>query len=128
MTSRTQVADYLADKIFTGTNSKKVMTEVAAWLQAHNKTRQVDYLVNDVARALTKHGYYCISVTSARELSVTTKKQVEISIKDMTGATTLECTYTVDHKLIGGIVIKTPEAELDASFQSRLAKIIEGVK
>ena len=85
MTSRTQVADYLADKIFTGTNSKKVMTEVAAWLQAHNKTRQVDYLVNDVARALTKHGYYCISVTSARELSVTTKKQVEISIKDMTG-------------------------------------------
>ncbi len=128
MTSRTQVADYLADKIFAGTNSKKVMSEVAAWLQAHNKTRQVNYLVNDVARALTKHGYYCVSITSARELSQVTKKQVETSIKDMTGATTLECTYRVDRKLIGGIIIKTPEAALDASIQSRLAKIIEGVK
>jgi F0F1-type ATP synthase delta subunit len=128
MTSRTQVADYLADKIFTGNNSKKVMIEVAAWLRSHNKTRQVDYLVSDVARALTKHGYYCISVTSARELSVATKKQVETSIKAMTGAITLECTYSIDHELIGGIVIKTPEAELDATIQSRLAKIIEGVK
>jgi F0F1-type ATP synthase delta subunit len=127
MTSRTQVADYIANQIHDGKKSSTLITEVAAWLRAHGKTRQVQYLVNDVATALTKFGYYCVSITTARELNNEAKKNVENSIIAMTGAKKLECSYAINPALIGGIVISTPDATLDASIQKQLAKIIEGV-
>ena len=127
MTSRTQVADYVAEQIHSGKKSSSLIIEIAAWLRAHGKTRQVQYLVNDVAASLTKFGYYCVSITTARELNDSAKKNIESAIVSMTGAIKLECSYVVDRALIGGIIISTPDAALDASIQTQLAKIIEGV-
>jgi F0F1-type ATP synthase delta subunit len=127
MASRTAVAQYLAATLLGGGDRQKAVNEAAAWLTTHGKSRQAVYLAQDVAKALANQGYLFATITTARPNDATTKKEIELFLQKETKATTVECAYMVDQKIIGGVLITTPYGTLDASVKATLATIIEGV-
>jgi F0F1-type ATP synthase delta subunit len=126
MTSRTQVADYLADHLYDADRSSAIQSS-ANWLKENNKTRQAPYFISDVINSLSKKGYLFAKITTARLASNDTKSIVIEYIKNLPGVNKVECEWVVDPEIIGGTIIETPIGILDSSVKGRLAKIVEGV-
>ena len=126
MSSRSAVAQHVAEVMMSGGDRNKAITEAAAWLMTHGKARQVSYLANDIAQALADKGYLFARVTTARPITESTKQQITQFIKTETQAQTVECEYFIDESLIGGALIATPYGTLDASVKAALSTIIEG--
>lgn len=126
MTSRTQVADYLAEHL-DDKDRNKIIDAAADWLRANNKTRQAPYFISDVVSALSKKGYLFAKITTASTASAETKNTVIKYIENLPGIENVECEWLVDPKIIGGTIIETPIGTLDSSIKGRLAKIVEGV-
>ena len=127
MSSRTKVAQHVADVIRDGGDRQTALRDVAAWLSDHGKTRQATYVVKDVMQSLADNGYVVAEITSARPLSAASKKSVESYLLSLPGVINIECSYKCDASLIGGLRIDTSLGVLDASVRARLAKIVEGV-
>lgn len=124
MVSRTQIAAFVADKL--STDRETAVRSAAAWLVASGRSGQARYLARDVARELAARGYVLVRVTSARPLDSAALQEIEQFIKHETHATSVEVETAVDPGLIGGVRIETPEAQLDASIRTKLARFIEG--
>lgn len=125
MITRTQVADHLATEL--GNDRAQVIKEAAAWLVASKKTRQSQYLVNDIARALHRKGYLFARVSSAHELDTGSRKEIEDYLKDL-GREYVETQYLIDTSLIAGIKIETPTEVLDATMRMKLDRLVEGLQ
>lgn len=125
MTSRAQVAAHVAALL--PTDRSGAVHAAAAWLVSTGRSGQSGYLARDVAQALAARGYLTASVTTARPLSAGARERLEAFIREATGADRLELETQVDPKLIGGAIIETPDAQLDASIRTKLAKFVQGV-
>lgn len=125
MTSRVQVAEYVAGKL--ATDRGEALREAASWLVAHGKARQARYLAHDVAQVLADRGYVYAQITTARPISAYARKRVEDFIRDHTGAKQIELVVTVEPGVIGGALIEIPGSELDSTVRTKLAKFVEGV-
>jgi len=126
MSSRTMVARHLAGALLSGKDRATVTLEAAAWLKSRGKTRQANYLAQDVAVALADSGYVFVQFVTARPVSAATKQSLIAYVTESTKAQNIECEFTTDAKLIGGVLVHTPYGTLDASVRARLAKIVEG--
>lgn len=119
--SRRKIATYLADQLAAGTPTGPLFTAAAGYLIDHKQTKQVDLLVRDVEAILARdHGVVLAQVTSARELSdgiITSIKQFVLSAE---GAKQVEVSARVDPSLLGGVIIRTPRAELDTTVRKQL--------
>ncbi len=62
-------------------------------------------------------------VASASELSDDQKSAIADKVKNMTGATSVELSTTVDPSLIGGVIVKVGSQILDASLRGQLRRI-----
>jgi F0F1-type ATP synthase delta subunit len=127
--SRTKVAAYAATVLSEGTIARDDLVEMlAAWLKDTKHSRQATYLVQDLAKILAENGYTYVTVTTAHELSASTRNTIESFLKDYYGNTIqLEINEVVNPKIIGGIHIDTPHGSLDATVKSKLIQIIKGV-
>ncbi len=125
MTTRTQVAAYVTDALERG--DKSVLQTAAAWLVDTGRGRQAEYLARDVARELAGRGYLWVKVTTARELDANGHRRIEEFLRELTGAKQLEITTEVDPGIIGGVRVETPDAQLDATVRTKLAKFVQGV-
>ena len=126
MTSRMQVARYVADGITSG-NRMSVLTHAAAWLTSTGRKHEAGYLTKDVATILQEQGYAAVTVTTARPLTATSRAELVAYAKAVTGAQTIELHESVDASLIGGFRLTTPTAELDDTIQHRLQTFAKGV-
>lgn len=127
MASRQQVADYLSGNLIDPRQRKMAMQAAAAWLMSTGRSRQAKYLAKDVAAVLASKGHVLVEVTTARPLAAAAREQIEAYVKRATGARHLELDAQVDASLIGGAIIETPDAVLDASLKTKLATYVEGV-
>ncbi len=126
MATRTQVAQYLTGKL---TNDRtEAVREAAAWLVATGRERQARYLARDVAKALSDDGYVFAHVTTARPVTTQTRAAVEQFLRTETGVRELELEFAVDERVIGGLRLETPTAQLDATVSHKLAKLVEGAQ
>jgi F0F1-type ATP synthase delta subunit len=125
MVSRFQVATYVADHLKD--DRRKTLRSASAWLAARGRGRQAEYLARDVAQILGQRGYVYAEVTTAREISDNAKHEVKEFIKENTRAHEIELVTKVDTDLIGGALIELPDAELDGTVKTKLAKFVEGV-
>ena len=125
MISRLQVATNVADRL-AGDRAGAVR-QAAAWLLDTGRTAQAKYLAGDVASILAQRGYVSVTVTTARPLSGAALEQIKAYIRAQTGGRELELSTAVDPALIGGIRLETPDAALDATVKTKLAKFVEGV-
>jgi F-type H+-transporting ATPase subunit delta len=78
----------------------------------------------DIANELQDlKGQLVASVSSARPLSAAAKSAIMAKLKNQTGANTVELNEQLNPELIGGIVVRTPKYELDASVRRQLNQI-----
>ena len=121
MITRKQVAHYVAAQL--PQHRRKALDEAAAWLIATGRTRQAEYLVQDVAMVLAQNGYLAARVTTARAIDTKIKNEVEAFLRQLTSAERIELTAGVETSLLGGMRLETPQGSLDTSLRSKLATL-----
>ncbi len=123
--SRRAIARVIAGQLMApGANGQAIMHALAAYLVEHNMTPDADVIINDIADELYKQsGRLVVEVTSARQLSDDARLQLTEYMQDMTHAKTVELHETIDESLIGGLIAKTPSADLDLSVKAKLRQL-----
>jgi ATP synthase F1 delta subunit len=103
---------------------QKWVKALAAYLVANDMTGQVDLIINDIARELFRQeGQLVVEVTSAQELSAEMQRQLTEFLRSETAAKAVELYKTVNPELIGGLIARTPDAELDISVRRSLRQL-----
>jgi F-type H+-transporting ATPase subunit delta len=106
----------------------EILRQTAAYLLQHKKAGEVHLLMLDIADELQKtQGLMTAEVQSAFGLASTTRDQIVAMLKNVTGAQNVELSETVQPELIGGVVIRTPQFELDASVKRQLNQLAGGI-
>ncbi len=96
----------------------------AAYLLEQNMADDVDLVVNDIAHELFEQsGHLLVDVTSARKLTDTVRSELQKTMREATGAKRVELTEHVDADLLGGLIARTPDAQLDASIRTKLKQL-----
>lgn len=124
----------ISQRTFAKTIAQKMIQEpakrkhwvamLAAYMLETGITDKVDAVANDVAREIfVQSGELLVHVTSARPLSDATRKQVAHIIKEQSGAKNVTLDEAVDPSLLGGLIARTPDAELDLSVRSKLKQL-----
>ena len=123
--SRRALARVIAERLAaSNADGRAIMREAAAYLIENNMVEDADALINDIADELFRQtGRLVVEVTSAHVLSDEARANLIKYLQDMTQATSVELHETVDDNLIGGLVAKTPSAELDVSIRSKLRQL-----
>ena len=121
--TRKEVARYVASQ--DGQARTAAIQEAAAWLIESKRVRQASYLAQDIAAVLAETGQLAAIVTSARPLSASAQSHVLANLKELTGADTVLMSFETNPSLIGGVIITTPTAELDASVRTTLRNLVE---
>lgn len=119
--SRRKLANYIADQLVGGASASTVLQQAAAYLVEHKRVNQAELLIRDVEAILAReHGVVVAQVTSARELSAGLLTAIEQFVSAAEDAQQVEVSTSIDPSLLGGVVIRTPRAELDASVRKKL--------
>lgn len=119
--SRRKLATYVAFELTSGKAIKPLLKQVAGYLVERKQTNQVELLVRDIEAILARdHGIVLAQVISARELSAGLIKNIEQFVKSSEGAKQVEVNTSIDPSLLGGVIIRTPSAELDTTVRTQL--------
>jgi F-type H+-transporting ATPase subunit delta len=123
--SRRALAKIVAERLSAANaDGRAVMREVAAYLIENNMLADADAFINDLAEELyAQTGRLVVEVTSARPLTDEARGNLVKYLQDETQAQSVELHEIVDESLIGGLVAKTPAAELDISVRNALRQL-----
>lgn len=106
----------------------EILKQTAAYLLQHKKAHEAHLLLLDIAQELqTTQGLVTAEVQSAFGLASATRENIVATLKQVTGAKNVELSETVQPELIGGVVIRTPQFELDASVKRQLNQLAGGI-
>ena len=120
-TSRHSLVDVISERTLHITDSKKLASEIAAYLLEENLTSDLDSIMRDVMKYRLEHGIVEVDVISAHKLS----DQDITDIKDLLVSEFPEATsYSIDERIdpyvIGGVKLEFPGSQLDLSVFSKL--------
>ena len=122
--SRRQVIAALIDMLEAGKSVRQVARTLAAYLVETRQTRNAELYIRDFELAAAERlGVTAAYVYSASELSDKVRKQVEQLVKAKSGTKAVEMVEKIKPELIGGIIIKTADAELDGSVRTKLRNL-----
>lgn len=119
--SRRVLTDHVARRLYAGDDT--VIEQLAAYLVDTRRTNELDLIVYDVETALLSKGVVIADVISARALAAQTQQAIADYVKAAYGAKDVELRQSVDPQLIGGVRIRTPDAEHDATIRRKLMKL-----
>lgn len=124
-TPRTTLARLIAEKLLAEpANQKRWIEALAAYLVENNRVHEADLLLNDIAHELhVQGGHLTVEVTSARPLDVEARSDLQKLLASKTGAQKVWMHETVDPELVGGVIARTPDAELDVSIANTLRQL-----
>src|SRR5262245_52753608 len=122
MASRRVLARMIAAKLIAEPDRRRHWIKAsAAYLMDHGMEEDVDLIINDIAHELYEQsGHLIVDVTSARQLSDSTREELVRMLKEATNAKHVEISEKTDPELLGGLFIRTPDAILDASVRTKL--------
>jgi len=96
----------------------------AAYIMEQGMTDDIDLFLNDLAHELhDQSGHLFVDVTSAHKLTDSIRDELKRTLKSATGAQHIELAEHVDPALLGGLVARTPDAQLDASVRTKLKQL-----
>ena len=120
--SRRKLAEHVAEQLAGG--SKTALQELAAFLVDTGRTREVDMIVRDIEQSMAERGTVVVTVESAQVLTSSARKRVEDVVQARYDDTvTVSLREVVNPDLLGGVVIRTPREEMDASVRRALANL-----
>jgi F-type H+-transporting ATPase subunit delta len=119
--SRRKIATYIASELAAGKPADVLLTQAAAYLVQHKRTGQAELLARDIEAVLAReYGLVNAEVVSARELSGGIIESIKQFVANAEGAKQVEVSASVDPSLLGGVIIRTPRAELDTTVRKQL--------
>ncbi len=123
--SRRVIARTIAAKILAEPSRQSHWLKMtAAYLLEQNMADDVDLIINDIAHELFEQsGHLLVDVTSARRLSDAVLDQLKTTMREATGAKSVELSEHTDSSLLGGLIARTPDATLDASVRTKLKQL-----
>lgn len=125
--SRRELARAATRQLLDGKDPKRVMLEIAAYLIETKATHQTEMVISDIALALQEEiGYVSTEVISAFALGPESRHKLEAYVTAVTNARSVEMTVVEDKALLGGVIIKTPGHEYDASVRRKLNLLARG--
>jgi F-type H+-transporting ATPase subunit delta len=105
----------------------KVIQQIAAYLIQHKQVSRLRLLANDIAdEARLQQQHVSADVVTAFPLTTDTRMEVVELLKKATGAQTTAFTEIIDPSLLGGIIVRTTQLELDASVKRQLNQLAGG--
>jgi F0F1-type ATP synthase delta subunit len=118
--ARTVAAKLLAEP----TQHRHWIKVVAAYLIEQNLADQADLIINDIAQEVyAQSGTLFVDVTSARPLTDSIRDELKHLLREATDATQIHLSEHTDTDLLGGLVARTPSAQLDLSVRSQLRQL-----
>lgn len=122
--SRRQIAKFVAAQLVAGEPVGRIAKVLAAHLSLNRQTRYRELIIRDIeAELMNNYGHLSADVVSARALTTETRDILTNMLRAETGAKTVELRERVDSDLLGGVVVRTPEAEMDASLRKKLTRL-----
>ena len=123
--SRRAIARVVAERLSGSEDSgRAIMRQTAAYLLENGIVEDADALINDIAEELYRRtGKLVVEVTSARPLTQQARASLVNYLQKSTGAESVELHEMVDGSLLGGLIAKTPSAELDVSVRNKLRQL-----
>lgn len=123
--SRRVIARAIAAKLLAEPKQRKHWVEVlAAYLVETNRVDEIDLIVNDIAHEIFEQkGELIVDVVSARPLTDQVRAELTRVLKQATNAHNVEYSESVDPSLLGGLIARTPDAQLDASVRTKLKQL-----
>lgn len=118
--ARTVAAKMLAEP----KNASHWIKVVAAYLLENNLADDADLVVSDIERELfSQGGQLNARVTAARPMNNHVRTELTQFLKAATKAKHVVVSEQVDISLVGGLVARTPDGELDLSVRSQLNQL-----
>lgn len=123
--SRRVLARTVAAKLLAEPDNRSHWINVtAAYIMDHGMDEDVDLILNDIAHELYKQGgHLVVSVTSARQLTDSTREELKRMLTEQTQAFSVELSEHTDAELLGGLIARTPDAVIDASVRTKLKQL-----
>lgn len=123
--SRRVIARTVAAKLLAEPSKQSYWLKVtAAYLLEQNMADDFDLIVNDIAHELFEQsGHLLVDVTSAHKLSDQVRDELKHTMRTATGAKRVELTEHINPDLLGGLIARTPDAQLDASVRTKLKQL-----
>lgn len=122
--SRRRVVTTLVDMLEACTPVKKVAQSLAAYLVTTKQTRAVELYLRDLELTTAQRfGVATAYVYSANQLSPKVKDQIKRLVKTSSDVKSVDLVEQTDPSLIGGLVIRTADAELDGSVRTKLRNL-----
>ncbi len=119
--SRRKIAGYIAHELAAGKPAIPLLRQAASYLVEHKQLNNAELLMRDIEAVLARdHSIVLAEVVSARELSEGLIKYIEQFVQKAESAQQVEVKSSVDPSLLGGVIIRTPRAELDATVRKQL--------
>lgn len=113
---RRKIAEYAAERIVAGDSTSSVLEQVGAYLLEVGRVREQRLVVRAIEDALAAHGVVVGNVTSARPLDAVQRAEVE----KLVGGQQVHLREIIDPTVIGGVLVETPGAKLDATLQRKI--------
>ncbi|MEK7153287.1 MAG: ATP synthase F1 subunit delta [Acidobacteriota bacterium] len=124
-TSRRVIARTIAAKLLEEPQRRKHWVQVlAAYLVDVNRVQELDLVVNDIAHELFEQkGELLVDVASARPLTEQVRAELKKVLADATSAKHIDLAEHIDPYLLGGLIARTPDAQLDVSVRTTLKQL-----
>lgn len=123
--SRRTISRTIATKLLQEPQHQTHWVQVlAAYLVEQNRIDEADLIVNDIAHELYEQdGQLLASVSSARPLSEAVRDLLKDTLKQETEARKVTLAERVDPSLLGGLLVRTPTAQMDVSVRTKLNQL-----
>jgi len=122
--SRRRLAKTVVSELIAGKPQARVIHSLAAYMVEHKMAHQTEMLIGDITSEYARQtGKLTVEVSSAYQLSDAIRGQLTEFFTKETGAEKVVLHESRDQQLIGGLVARTPDAELDLSVRRKLTKL-----
>lgn len=121
--SRRQLAQAFASRLASGEDRERLFRQLAAYLIDHKQLAQVELYLSDIEAELAREGDVIADVTTAKPLNDASRTRVKDYVQKSLGASAVTLREHVDPELIGGIIVRVPGHEFDASVTRQLRQL-----
>jgi len=121
--SRRSIARHVATHLADGKSPAAITTQLAAYLIATHRTKELAMIVRDIEFYVADRGYVAGVVTSAHELGAATRAALEAFARQKTGASEVTLTHVLDESLLGGVKLELPGYEFDTTIARQLSTL-----
>ena len=123
--SRRAVAQAIAAKLVAEPQRRSHWIQIlAGYIVDQKLTDSIDLIANDLVREIfALNGELLVQVTTARPLQDAARTELRTMLRNALDAKHIELQEETDAEVLGGFIVRTPDAIMDASVRTKLKQL-----